>query len=89
MTCTIHRGEEDLEIEVFYTAAPIIPMSGPSWNDPGSPAEGGEIEIEEVTYGGHHFHLTMAEEGMVLAQIESTHDYDGDMEDGSFYERYA
>ena len=39
------RDDGETEIEVEYTATPIIPATGPTYACGGQPAEGGEVEI--------------------------------------------
>ena len=44
-----HRGYyAELACEIEYTRSPIIPMRRPSFNSPGEPAEGGEVEITDI-----------------------------------------
>lgn len=37
--------DDGTEVTVKFTQGRYYPATMPSWNDPGSPAEGGEIEI--------------------------------------------
>lgn len=45
-TTIIERDGVEIEVEVEFDATPLIPAT---WDDP---AEGGEIELSEVTVGG-------------------------------------
>lgn len=45
-TTTIERGDDELEVRVFYTVSPFIEAT--YWQ----PAEGGEVEITEATFIG-------------------------------------
>ena len=45
-TTTIERGDDELEVRVFYTVSPFIAAT--YWQ----PAEGGEVEITEATFIG-------------------------------------
>lgn len=75
LTHTITRGDETFVLDVEYEVAPLIPASGPSWDDPGSPEEGGEIESLDVTINGEKFELTAKEIEALEAHIYETHDY--------------
>lgn len=37
--------DDGTDVTVEFTQSQYYPATGPSWDDPGSPAEGGEIEI--------------------------------------------
>lgn len=41
--------DDGTEVTVEFTQGQYYPATGPSWDDPGSPAEGGEIEIVGVS----------------------------------------
>lgn len=73
---TIVRGDEELEINVEFTATPMIPAT---WFDP---AEGGEIEITAVFLDGVAISppLTDAEESKVLDYLYDSLD-DRDFDD--------
>lgn len=78
---TLTRGEEEIELDVEYTVSQFYGATGPSWNDPGSPAEGGEIEELTVTRDGAAFILTADEVALLEAQIYDKHDYSDDGRD--------
>lgn len=75
---TLTRDDAEIELEVEYTVADYHAATGPSWNDPGSPAEGGEIEELTITHDGEPFALTDAEELKLEEHIYETHDYSED-----------
>lgn len=82
-TVCIQRDDEDLELEleVDFDISPLIPASGPSWNSPGEPAEGGEIEVESVKHNGVELAgLTEAEDAFILNYLYENLD-DGDFDD--------
>lgn len=78
LTHTLTRGDFDFEIEVEYSVAPLIGAVMPSWNDPGTPAEGGEVTSLEAFLDGEAFPLTDEEERAIEAVIFETHDYSDD-----------
>jgi hypothetical protein len=43
--------DDGTEVTVKFTQGPVYPAIRPTWDDPGSPAEGGEIEIIDI-FGG-------------------------------------
>ncbi len=66
-TVYLERDGEEFELEVEADLSPYIPASGPSWNSPGEPAEGGEIEVTSVKYKGEELGgLTEAEDAFIL-----------------------
>lgn len=72
---TLTRDDET-EVTVAYTTTPIIPASGPSWNDPGSPAEGGEVELHDITDSeGDPVKCTDAELERFEREIGERHDF--------------
>ncbi len=73
---TITRGDIDIDIMVEYKITDLIPAVGPSWNDPGAPAEGGEITSLIATLDGELFPLTDEEERKIEDHIHDTHDFD-------------
>lgn len=75
LTHTITRGDDTLTLDVEYEVAPLIPASGPSWDDSGSPEEGGEIESLDVYLGDQKFELTKDEMDALEQRIYRTHDY--------------
>lgn len=80
-TVYLEREGEEFELEVEADLSPYIPASGPSWNSPGEPAEGGEIEVTSVKYNGHELGgLTEAEDAFILNYLYEnlTGDEDGD-----------
>lgn len=68
-TAYITRGDEELEVEVEADVSPLIPARGPSWDSPGEPAEGGEVELESVTHNGVELELTAEESDKLLNYI--------------------
>lgn len=75
------RDGEDIELAVEFDATPYIPATGPTFNSPGEPPEGGEIEILEVIRGGGPLAppLTAIEEAALLDHLyESVDDSDFD-----------
>jgi hypothetical protein len=78
---TVTRDDEEIDVEVEYTVAPYVPESGPSWNSPGEPAEGGEIEELTVTRNGMAFILTPDETAALEAHVYDKHDYADDVRD--------
>lgn len=56
----LHR-DDGTEVVVEFTQGPYYPATGPSWDDPGSPAEGGEIAIVDVYFNGETIEVTEAE----------------------------
>ena len=83
-TVYLTRGDEDIELEVEFDMSPIIPARGPSWDSPGEPAEGGEIEVLSVQYNGVELSgLSDAEDAFILNYLyENVED---DFDDGSDY----
>lgn len=73
-TYTLTRDGEEIEVEVEYSVAPICAAVMPSMNDPGAPAEGGEIEDLIVTRDGAPFPLTAGEGADLEMHIYETHD---------------
>jgi hypothetical protein len=66
-TVYLERDGEEFELEVEAEMSPFIPARGPSWDSPGEPAEGGEIEVLSVKYQGNEVAtLTEAEEAFIL-----------------------
>lgn len=61
------RDDEETTVTIEYKFSRYYPATGPSWNDPGSPAEGGEIEDWEVD--GGKVTLTDAEAERAQAEI--------------------
>lgn len=74
---TIVRGDEEIELNVEFTATPFV--SATYWQ----PAEGGEIEITAVFANGVALDppLTDAEESVVLDYLFESLD-DSDFDDG-------
>lgn len=74
---TIVRNDEDLEINVEYTATPFVPATYLQ------PAEGGEIEITAVFFNGVALDppLSEAEESKVVDYLYESMD-DSDFDDG-------
>ena len=78
-TVCILRGDEELEIEVDFDISPLIPASGPSFNSPGEPAEGGEIEVESVKHNGVELAgLSEAEDAFIHNYLVENFDDDFD-----------
>lgn len=68
---SIQRNDEDIELEIEYTATPYVPAT--YWQ----PAEGGEIEIVEVLGpAGKGFVLTDDEESKVIDYLYESFDDD-------------
>lgn len=68
-TVCIERDGEELELEVECDVSPFIPARGPSWDSPGEPAEGGEIEVEKITRDGVPILLSDEELGAVAIYV--------------------
>lgn len=51
------------ELGVEGTVDPIIPAQAPTLNDPGSPAEGGEIEVKDI-----YMHMKSHKFGSVISR---------------------
>lgn len=87
-TVYLERAGEDFELEVEADLSPYIPASGPSWNSPGEPAEGGEIEVTSVKYKGEELGgLTDAEDAFILNYLyENLTGDEGDFDDGPDYD---
>lgn len=81
MTITIHRGDDELEVEVEYTISPYIPESGPTYDCGGQPAEGGEVELISVTIGTEKLETTPDEDDWLANYISENHEDDGDFDD--------
>ena len=43
--------DDDSTVLIEFKRTPYFGATGPSWNDPGSPAEGGDVEEWEVEDG--------------------------------------
>lgn len=78
LTYELERGDDLIELELEYEVAPIDPGCGPSWNSPGEPPSGGEVEELSVTLNGEPFELTDAEATKVDEFITEHHDYGED-----------
>ncbi len=95
-TTYIYRGrnEREIEIDVEYTATPIVPAV--LYGDYPQPAEGGEVEVLSVKHNGAPFALTAEEDARVYDQacdradddlkqhrIDSAEDWCAEMERGA------
>lgn len=78
LTYTLARGDQTVILDVVYDVADRIPASGPSWNDPGSPEEGGEITELKIQFEGVDFTMTQSELDALEQHIYETHDYSDD-----------
>jgi len=73
---TITRGDDDIELEIDYTVAPIDPGTPASLSYPGDPPSGGEIEDLFIAGpDGAEFTPTADELQQIEAYIYETHDY--------------
>lgn len=75
ITHTITRDGTEIELDIEYAVADYFPARGPSWDSPGDPAEGGEIETLEATLDGKPFTLTAEEQEAIEVWIYENHDY--------------
>lgn len=74
---TLVRDDDEIELEIAYSVAPLIPARGPSWDSPGEPADGGEIEDMFIAGpDGSEFTVTAAELEKIERHVYETHDYD-------------
>lgn len=73
---TLQRGDDEIELELDYSVAPIDPGCGPSLAFPGEPPSGGEIDDLFIAGpDGKEFTPTPDELRKIEAHIYETHDY--------------
>ena len=80
---TVERDDDDYDLDIEYMITPYYPATGPSFNSPGEPEEGGEIELCSVMHDGLDFITTPQEEMEIINWINNNHDPDdGEYGDG-------
>ncbi|HEY5797687.1 MAG TPA: hypothetical protein VIU82_22005 [Bosea sp. (in: a-proteobacteria)] len=75
ITVTITRDGEDIDLEIEYEVADLVPGRTYGLPEDCYPAEGGEVEDLAATLDGKPFEMTDAERAKVETRIYETHDY--------------
>lgn len=66
----IERGEEEIEVLAEYDRSRFYPATGPSWDSPGDPEEGGEPGNLQTYLDGKRFELTGKERIEIYRALE-------------------
>lgn len=78
----VYEVEEGVELplRVFGVKQPVVPAQKASWNDPGAPAEGGELEDLTIYSGAR---LEPDQEKRLLKDTHFLERLDGEVFNGS------
>lgn len=68
-------ADEPVELELEYSVTRYYPATGPSWNDPGSPAEGGDIVDLTAYCEGQPYDLSVRQYETIVRWLYDNHDF--------------